>query len=69
MEKETIKHPYLDKLIEELEEISTYWNGEDDTFIGGDGEIHHEEQAQMANEAVEKLNEVKELLDELDITY
>lgn len=62
-------HQRLDKLIDELEDISTYWNGKDETFIGGDGEIHHEEQADCANEAVEMIKKLRLLLEELDITY
>lgn len=62
-------HPKLDKLIETLEEISGYWNGEDDRYVGGDGEVYDEDSAHCANEAIEKIKELKELLDELNLTY
>lgn len=59
----------LEKLKELLEEISGYWNGEDDSYVDGNGEVCTEEDAQMANEALEKLEELKVLLEEIGITY
>lgn len=62
-------HPRLDKLIESLEEISGYWNGEDDRYVGGDGEVYTEEDASVSEEAIEKIKELKTLLTEIGITY
>ena len=52
---------YLDKLREEYEEISGGWNGEDEQFTSG-GNIYHEEDAHIAKDIVEKIDELKELL-------
>ena len=52
---------YLDKLREEYETLAGDWNGEDPSFQSG-GEIYHEEDAGIASEIVEKIDELKELL-------
>lgn len=56
-----IKHPLLDKLTSELENISGQWDGNKPGSA--------EDMAQAANEAIEKIEELKELLAELEITY
>lgn len=63
------QHPKLDTLQGRLEEISSYWNGEDDMFIGGDGVLYAEEASHCATEAIEKVQELKTLLEEINITY
>lgn len=63
------QHPKLDKLVEILEEITGHWNGEDDTYLDGDGEIRSEESAHAADEAITKIAELKVLLEELNLTY
>lgn len=62
-------HLKLDKLVETLEEISSYWNGEDESYIGPDGEVYNEEDANIALEAIEQIKKLKELLSEIGITY
>jgi uncharacterized protein Yka (UPF0111/DUF47 family) len=54
-------HPKLDKLAEMLEEISGEWNGDEPGL--------QEDMAHAATEAIEKIEELKELLTELDITF
>lgn len=56
-----IKHPILDKLTAELEDIASQWNGDESDEA--------EDMAGAANEAIEKVEELKELLAELDITF
>lgn len=54
-------HPRLDKLAEYLEEISGEWNGDESGL--------QEDRAHASQEAIEKIKELKELLDELELTY
>lgn len=54
-------HPLLDKLTSELEDISSQWNGDESGSA--------EDMASAANEAIEKVEELKSLLEELGITH
>lgn len=53
-------HPRLDKLIAYLEEMDT-WDGDNPGL--------QEDVAHASQEAIEKIKELKELLDELELTY
>lgn len=55
------QHPRLDKLAETLEEIAGQWNGDESGS--------QEDMAHAANDAIEKIQELKELLEELNLTY
>lgn len=55
------QHPKLDKLTEVLEEIAGEWNG--------DMPGSQEDNAHASLGAIEKIKELKELLEELDLTY
>lgn len=46
----------LNIAIEILEGIASSWNGKDETFFYN-GDIYHEDQAQMANDALKILRE------------
>ena len=54
-------HPLLDKLATTLEEISGQWNGDESGAT--------EDAANAASDAIEKVEELKSLLEELGITY
>ena len=55
------QHPLLNTLEVKLEEITSMWNGEDDGSL--------EDIAHCADEALQKIKELKELLEEINITY
>jgi len=57
----------LDYLKNEAKGIADYWDGKSETFIGGDGEIHSEDQAYAANELLVKIEEIEEIVKELHI--
>lgn len=52
----------LDFIKQHCEGISGYWNGSDERFIDADGHDRHEEDAEIANDILEKVKEVEELL-------
>lgn len=56
---------FLDIRREQYEEFAGDWNGEDDKFISG-GELFNEEDAQLASDIVEKIDELKELFKEFN---
>ncbi len=57
----------LEAIRKEFEEIAGSWNGEDDKFISG-GHVYTEEDAGMANEIIEKVDELKKLINEFNGT-
>jgi hypothetical protein len=57
----------LDWLKKEAEMISGHWNGSDDRYIDGNGDPRTEEDAAAASELLDKLTEVKQLIEELGI--
>lgn len=61
-----MKIPALDKAKEALNEFVGSWNGEDNVFLH-EGEIYHEDSVTCAEEAIQKIEELQELLGELSI--
>lgn len=59
--------PYLEAFIKTQEEISGYWNGEDDRYIGGDGEVYTEEDATLAQERADAAKQLKTEIMQYDI--
>lgn len=57
----------LEWLEKEANNISGYWNGSDNKFVDGNGEVRTEEDAAAASELLQKLTEVKQLIEELGI--
>jgi hypothetical protein len=57
----------LDWLQKEAETISGHWNGSDDRYIDGNGDSRTEDDAAAANELLEKITEVRQLIEELGI--
>lgn len=57
----------LEYIKKEAENIASYWNGKDETFIGGDGEIHTDEQAQVADDLLKQIAEVEATVAELNL--
>jgi hypothetical protein len=57
----------LDYIQKEALLIASYWNGSDDTFIDGNGDKRTEEDVQNAEELLQKIQEVRELITELSI--
>jgi len=57
----------LEWLEKEANDIAGYWNGSDGTFVDGNGEVRTEEDAAAALELLQKLTEVKQLIEELGI--
>ena len=57
----------LDYIEKEAELIAGHWNGSDERFVDGTGEARTDEEAQTASELLEKLEEVKGLLQVLNI--
>lgn len=56
----------LSWLESEAETIASAWNGEDECFAA-DGVVYTEDQAHAAKELCDKLSEVRELIDELQL--
>jgi hypothetical protein len=52
----------LEWIRKEAEDINSRWNGADETFIDGDGEIRPAEHADAAYEIVKKLDEIEGLI-------
>ena len=44
------------KTIKDLEDIAHHWNGSDEVFVGGDGCMHTDMDAQEASEKLDELN-------------
>jgi len=61
-----MKVPALNKAREDLNHFIGSWNGEDTKFIH-EGAIYHEDDVNCATEALEKIEELQELLAELNI--
>lgn len=57
----------LEWIKREAELISGYWNGTDKKFVDGNGEVRTEEDVDTANELIDKIHEVQELIKELGI--
>jgi hypothetical protein len=57
----------LDYLKKEAELIASYWNGGDEKFVDGTGEIRTSDDAEIAVELLEKIKEVEELKEALNI--
>ena len=51
----------------EAELICGHWNGSDAKFVDGSGEARTDEDAQIASELLEKVTELEELIDALNI--
>lgn len=57
----------LDWVEKEAKEIIGYWNGSDDKFVDGNGDTRTEGDVNAAEELLEKLADVRELIKELSI--
>lgn len=57
----------LEWLEKEAEGISGHWNGSDEKYIDHDGDVRTQEDAAAAEELLQKLTEVKQLIKELGI--
>lgn len=57
----------LEYLEKEAELIAGYWNGSDDRFVDGSGEPRDAEEAEMANDLLNHLEQVKALAKALSI--
>lgn len=57
----------LDYIEKEANLITSYWNGSDDSFIDGNGDKRSEEDVQAATELMEKIQEVKDLVNHLGL--
>jgi hypothetical protein len=57
----------LDWLKTEAEGITGHWNGEDAKYIDASGEVRSEENAKTADELLEKIEEIEDLIKELGL--
>jgi hypothetical protein len=57
----------LDYIEKEAILIAGFWDGSDDTFIDGNGDKRTQDDVDNAIELLQKLQEVKDLMKELDI--
>lgn len=57
----------LEYLKKEAELISGYWNGSDEQYLDGNGDVRTEDDVQAATELLEKISEIEELVKELSI--
>jgi len=54
-------------LKEEAESIAGHWNGEDARFIDASGEVRSEEDVQNANDLLENIENIENIIKELGI--
>ena len=59
--------PVLDAFITEQEAISGYWNGEDDQYVGPDGDVYDEDDAHIAQERADAAKALKAVILQYDI--
>ena len=57
----------LGYLKEEAELIAGHWNGSDERFMDGSGEPRTDEEAEMAVELLENIEDIEKLIKELGI--
>lgn len=57
----------LEWLEKEADLITGYWNGSDERFVDGRGEVRTEDDVNAAEELLTKIVEIKELIKELGI--
>lgn len=57
----------LQYIKEEAEDIAGHWNGSDEKFVDGNGDLRNDEDAEMAVELLDKVKEVEELMKALGI--
>jgi len=57
----------LDWVQREAHLIADYWNGKDEKFIDGSGEVRTEEDVTIATEILDKVAEIESLIKELGI--
>ena len=57
----------LEYLRKEAEGITGNWNGTDDHLIDANGNARHADDVQTAEELLEKITEIEELIKELEI--
>lgn len=54
----------LDTVKNRAEEVVGHWNGEATQFIGADGEVYTDEDAQVMNDIIKVVEELESLLEE-----
>ena len=57
----------LSYIKEEAEKIASHWNGSDESFVGGDGEVYSDDDAETALELLTKIEEIEMLVEALNI--
>lgn len=57
----------LNKLRKEQEEISSGWNGESESFVSENGFIYHEEDATLAGEIVDAIDNLTSLINQVEV--
>lgn len=57
----------LEWLEKEANLIAGYWNGSDEKFVDGNGDIRTEDDVNASQELLQKIIEIKELIKELGI--
>lgn len=57
----------LEWLTKEANLITGYWNGSDEKFVDGNGEVRSEDDVIAANELLDKITGIKQLIEELGI--
>lgn len=57
----------LEWIKQESDKIQSYWNGKDDKYIDGNGDIRTPEEADIAGEILTKVAELEALITELGI--
>jgi hypothetical protein len=54
----------LDRLKKRAEEVASYWNGESERFVGADGEVYTDEDAQTMSDIIKVVEELEQLLEQ-----
>jgi len=54
----------LDKLKKRAEEVAGHWNGESLRFVGADGDVYSDEDAQVMNDIIKVVEELESLLEQ-----
>jgi hypothetical protein len=57
----------IEHIRKEAELISGYWNGSDEKYVDGNGDVRTEDDVNAAQELLEKIGEVEKLCEELGI--
>jgi len=54
----------LDTIKKRAEEVAGHWNGEAENFVGGDGDIYTDEDAQTMSDIIKVVEELETLLEQ-----